>query len=117
MKAELIFVSVLLFAVVGGIAWVYMHESERFDLLHELTDVRVTNKEYVPERTWVQMVQSGKVLVPITHDDPERWRIWIAGVVDGDSVQTYVHVSKATYDRAHIGSHFEGNVAEMEITP
>lgn len=88
----------------------------------KLTQGQVVEKQYEPERRWVQLMptQIGKITVfhPIYHYDDEDWVLVIEGKNDkGKTVTERLYVSQETWDAITIGEWYEGTEEQLNDTP
>lgn len=75
---------------------------------------KVIDKTYIPSHTVTHYHKVGKVIVPMTHTEPEKWYITVQGHLEEDGVvdeseidDTQYIVSESVYNKYEIGDEFD----------
>lgn len=68
----------------------------------------VIKKEHKEAYHYTSFVKSGKVLVPISHNIPEQYKIEISKVENDETKTKWVNITKEKYETIQIGDWYEG---------
>lgn len=83
------------------------------EAMPQLTEGVVVGKDHTPASSWVSMIYTGKIMVPVRQYRAARWSIQVRGVTEGGEERTeWWDVTEADWLQLEIGDTVRRNVHE-----